>query len=195
MQLNLVWKPWTNPGVEHLSLAIASDGISASGQLIQSIRGDSIAVTYLLSYDQRWRFRRLWLQVDNQGRRSLELRRDIRGHWHLNGRLREDLGDCQQVMLSATPFTHTALLQSGSLAVGDSERFCVAHVDLLSLRVEPRRQRYHCLQRHASHAVYRCEAEGHEPCELTLDDNGLLVQAIGQFIRTSRQTLRQADCA
>ena len=47
MQQNLVWKPWTNPGVEHLSLAVASDGISASGQLIQSIRGNSIAASTL----------------------------------------------------------------------------------------------------------------------------------------------------
>ena len=195
MQQNLVWKPWTNPGVEHLSLAVASDGISASGQLIQSIRGNSIAATYLLTYDERWRFRRLWLKVDNQGQRSLELRHDIRGHWHLNGRPREDLADCQQVILSATPFTHTALLQSGSLAVGDGERFRVAHVDLLGLRVEPRTQRYQCLQRHASHTLYQCDAEGHEPCELTLDGDGLLVQAIGQFIRTSRQLLRQAYCA
>jgi hypothetical protein len=71
----------------------------------------------------------------------------------------------------------------------------VAHVDLLGLRVEPRTQRYQCLQRHPSHTLYQCDAEGHEPCELTLDGDGLLVQAIGQFIRTSRQLLRQADCA
>jgi uncharacterized protein len=195
MQQNLVWKPWTNPGVEHLSLQIASDGIGASGHLIQSIRGNSIAASYLLTYDERWRFRRLWLKVDNHGQRSLELHRDIRGHWYLDGRLREDLGDCQQVMLSASPFTHTPLLRQGALAVGDSERMWVAHIDLLGLRVEARQQRYQCLQRHASHAVYQCDAEGHEPCELTMDEDGLLVQAIGQFIRTSRQTLRHADCA
>ncbi|WP_252270923.1 putative glycolipid-binding domain-containing protein [Pseudomonas subflava] len=195
MQHNLVWKPWTNPGIEHLSLAIGNDGVSASGQLIQSIRGNSIAATYLLAYDERWRFRRLWLKVDNHGQRSLELRRDIRGHWHLNGQLRDDLGDCQHVMLSASPFTHSPLLRPGLLETGDSERFRVAHVDLLGLRVEARSQRYQCLQHHASHAVYRCEAEGHEPCELTLDEAGLLVQGIGQFIRTSRQTLRHARCA
>lgn len=195
MQQNLVWKPWTNPGVEHLGLDIAADGISARGQLIQSIRGNSIAATYLLAYDPRWRFRRLWLKVDNHGQRSLELHRDIRGHWYLNGRLHEELGDCQQVVLSASPFTHTPLLQPAGLAVGDGERFLVAHVDLLSLRVEVRQQRYQCLQRHASHAVYRCEAEGHEPCELTLDEDGLVVQAIGQFVRSSRQRMRQAECA
>ncbi|MDD0841369.1 putative glycolipid-binding domain-containing protein [Pseudomonas sp. Gutcm_11s] len=195
MQHNLVWKPWTNPGVEHLGLTIAADSVTASGQLIQSIRGNSIAATYVLAYDERWRFRRLWLKVDNQGQQSLELQRDIRGNWHLNGRPRNDLTGCQQVMLSASPFTHTPLLRHAALAAGDSERFRVAHVDLLGLRVESRLQRYQCLQRHASHAVYQCDAEGHEPCELTLDEDGLLVQAIGQFIRSNRQTLRHADCA
>ncbi|WP_068829763.1 putative glycolipid-binding domain-containing protein [Pseudomonas sp. BMS12] len=195
MQQNLAWKPWTNPGVEHLSLAIAHDGVHASSHLIQSIRGNSIAATYVLRYDERWRFRSLWLKADNQGQRSLDLRRDIRGRWYLDGQLREDLGECQQVMLSASPFTHTPLLQRSALAAGDSERVCVAHVDLLSLGVEARQQRYLCQQRQASHAVYLCEAEGHAPCELTLDDSGLLVQAIGQFIRVRQHILRQAECA
>jgi hypothetical protein len=162
---------------------------------MQSIRGDSIAAAYLLEYDERWRFRRLWLKVDNHGPRSLELRRDIRGRWFHNGQLREDLGHCQQVMLSATPFTHSAALQRSALAVGDSERLCVAHVDLLGLRIEARQQRYQCQLRQPSHAVYLCEAEGHPPCELTLDEDGLLVQAIGQFIRVRRQVLQRADCA
>ena len=195
MQQSLVWKPWTNPGVENLSLAIASDGVHVSSHLMQSIRGDSIVATYTLRYDERWRFRRLWLKADNQGQRSLDLHRDIRGLWFLDGRPREDLSECQQVVLSASPFTHTPILQRDALAVGDSERVWVAHVDLLSLRVEARQQRYQCLQRQASHAVYLCEAEGHAPCELTLDDGGLLVQAIGQFVRVSRNILSQADCA
>jgi hypothetical protein len=194
MQHSLVWKPWTNPGVENLSLDIASDGVHASSHLMQSIRGNSIVAAYTLKYDERWRFRRLWLKVDNHGQRSLDLQRDIRGNWFLDGRLREDLAECQQVVLSASPFTHTPLLQS-ALAVGDSERVSVAHVDLLSRRVEVRQQRYRCLHRQASHALYLCEAEGHEPCELTLDANNLLVQAIGQFVRVSQHILRQANCA
>jgi hypothetical protein len=45
MQQGLVWKPWTNPGVEHLNLDIASDGVNASSHLMQSIRGNSIVAT------------------------------------------------------------------------------------------------------------------------------------------------------
>lgn len=195
MQQNLVWKPWVNPGVEHLSLAIAHDGAHASSHLLQSIRGNSVAATYVLRYDERWRFRRLWLKADNLGQRHLELRRDIRGRWYLNGQPRDDLGDCQQVMLSASPFTHTPPLQRSALQPGESETLNVAYVDLLSLHVEARQQRYLCEQRQASHAVYRCEAEGHAAVELTVDDKGLLVQAIDQFIRVREHTLRQAEYA
>ncbi|MFG0382914.1 putative glycolipid-binding domain-containing protein [Pseudomonas sp. zbq_18] len=195
MQQNLVWKPWIAPGVEHLSLAITQDGVHASSHLIQSIRGNSMAATYVLRYDERWRFRSLWLKADNLGQRSLTLHRDIRGRWFVDGRLREDLGECQQIMLSSSPFTHTPILRRSALPTGDSERFCVAYVDLLSLRVEARQQRYLCQQRQSSHSVYLCESEGHESIELTLDDGGLLVQAIGEFIRVRQDILRQAESA
>lgn len=195
MQQNLVWKPWIAPGVEHLSLAITQDSVHASSHLIQSIRGNSMAATYVLRYDERWRFRSLWLKADNLGQRSLTLHRDIRGRWFVDGRLREDLGECQQIMLSSSPFTHTPILRRSALPTGDSERFCVAYVDLLSLRVEARQQRYLCQQRQSSHSVYLCESEGHESIELTLDDGGLLVQAIGQFIRVRQDILRQAESA
>lgn len=160
MQHNLVWKPWHTPGVESLRLDRDSNGINASSHLIQSLKGHSIAATYVLNCDPRWRFRRLWLKVDDHGPKSLTLLRDIRGRWFLDGQLRPDLGDCQHVMFSSSPFTHTPALQRCALETGQSEQLQVAHIDLLSLRVEARSQRYLCLRQSANQATYRCEAEG-----------------------------------
>lgn len=190
MQQSLVWKPWNHPGVEHLNLDIGSDGIHASSHLMQSIRGSSIAATYVLKCDERWRFRRLWLKVDNQGQRSLSLRRDIRGNWFLNGELREDLSQCQQVMLSASPFTHTPALQRCALETGQSEQLAVAYVDLLSLRVEARSQRYQCLRQGDGQTLYRSEAEGHAPSELLVDQHALLMSASAEYQRISSRTLQ-----
>lgn len=189
MQQSLVWKPWSNPGVEHLSLDIDSNGINASSHLMQSIRGNSIAATYVLKCDERWRFRRLWLKVDNHGQRSLDLRRDIRGHWFLNGELREDLEQCQQVMLSASPFTHTPALQRCALEVGESEQLDVAYVDLLSLRVDARSQRYQYLRQSDGQALYRSEAEGHAASELLVDQDALLMRSSAEYLRISSRTL------
>lgn len=189
MQHNLVWKPWHTPGVESLRLDRDSNGITASSHLLQSIKGHSIAATYVLNCDPHWRFRRLWLKVDNQGAQSLTLQRDIRGRWDLNGQLRPDLAHCQQVMLAASPFSHTPLLQRCALETGQSAQLQVVHIDLLNLRIEARSLRYQCLRQSANQAIYRCETEGQASHELTMDHEALLIKASEQFIRLSAQRL------
>lgn len=189
-QQTLVWKPWFNPGVENLRLRQDDSGIHASSHLIQSVRGNSIAATYVLNYDPRWRFRRLWLKVDNLGQRSLTLERDIRGHWLLNGEPRPDLHDCQHVMLSATPFTHTAMLQRSALEVGQSEDVRVVHVDMLAFTVQARSQRYQCLRQQEAHTLYRYETAGKQSRELTVDSQAFVSKASEQYLRlTSKLAL------
>lgn len=189
MQQTLVWKPLTTPGVESLRLSMGEEGIHASSHLLQNRNGQSIAATYVLDSDPRWRFRHLWLKVENHGQRSLRLNRDLRGRWFLDGQHRRDLDDCQLVMLSATPFTHTPALQRCALEIGQSEQLQVAYIDLPSLRVEARHLRYQCLRQHRLHTLYRCEAEGRKPIELTVDRQSLLLEAQGLYQRISARTL------
>jgi hypothetical protein len=188
MQQTLVWKPWHNPGVESLRLNIDENGIQASSHLMQSLQGHSIAASYILNCDPRWRFRRLWLKVDNHGQRSLDLKRDIRGNWLHNGEPRPDLLECQHVMLSASPFTHTPLLQRCALETGQSEQLQVAYVDLLTLKVEARSQRYQRLRQEGAATLYRSEPQGRKPCELSVDQHALL-QTSTQYLRISAREL------
>lgn len=189
MQQSLVWKPWHNPGVENLRLNIDDSGIHASSHLMQSLNGQSLVASYALNCDPRWRFRRLWLKVDNQGQRSLKLQRDIRGNWYHNGEPRPDLDDCQAVMLSASPFTHTPALQRCALETGQSAQLQVAYVDLLSLKVEARSQRYQCLKQQDRQTHYRSEAEGRKSSELTVDKHALLVKDSDHYVRMSLRDL------
>lgn len=190
MQQTLVWKPWHNPGVENLRLNIDEHGINATSHLMQSLRGNSIVASYVINCDPRWRFRRLWLKVDNHGQRSLNLRRDLRGNWLLNGELRPDLSECQQVMLSDSPFTHTPALQRCALETGQSESLHVAYIDLLTLTVEPRRQRYQRLREENGRTLYRSESHCGKSSELTVDEHALLVKASDQFLRMSARDLK-----
>lgn len=189
MQQTLVWTPWNHPGMENLRLQIDSNGIHASSHLLLSRNGHSLAATYVLDYDPRWRFRRLWLQVDNLGQQRLTLHRDIRGNWYQNGEPRPDLAPCQQVLLCASPFTHTPVLQRCAMETGQSEQLQAAHIDLLSLAIEPRLQRYLCLRQQANQSNYCHETPGLPASELTLDRHGLLLQASGQYRRLSARTL------
>lgn len=189
MQQTLVWKPWAHPGVENLRLQMDSNGIHASSHLMLSRNGHSLAATYVLDYDPRWRFRRLWLKVDDLGQKSLTLYRDIRGNWYHNGEPRPDLAHCQHVVLSASPFTHTPVLERCALETGQSEQLQVAYIDLLTLKVEPRTQHYLCLSQQANQSSYRYETPGTPASELTLDQHGLLMQASEQYVRLSARTL------
>ncbi|WP_044873573.1 putative glycolipid-binding domain-containing protein [Pseudomonas sp. LFM046] len=189
MQQTLVWKPLTTPGVESLRLSMDEQGIHASSHLIQNRSGQSIAATYVLDSDPRWRFRHLWLKVENHGQSSLRLDRDIRGRWLLNGQHRRDLDSCQLVMLSGTPFTHTPALQRCALETGQSEQLQVAYIDLPSLRVEARQLRYHCLRQQAQQTLYRCETEGRRPMELMVDRQSVLLEAQGLYQLMSARTL------
>lgn len=190
MQQTLVWKPWFNPGVENLRLRQDDSGIHASSHLIQSVRGNSIAATYVMAFDPRWRFRRLWLKVDNLGQQSLTLERDIRGRWVLNGEPRDDLSDCQYVMLSTTPFTHTPILQRCALEVGQTQEVQVAFVDMLTFTVQPRTQRYQCLRQQGEQTFYRYETAGKQSRELTMDEQVFLTKSSEQYLRlTSKLAL------
>ncbi|MES2818354.1 MAG: putative glycolipid-binding domain-containing protein [Pseudomonadota bacterium] len=191
MQKTVVWKPWNNPGVENLRLTLDDMGVHATGQLMQSLEGQSIVASYGLNYDPRWRFRNLWLKADNQGQRSLQLQRDIRGTWFHNGEPRTDLNDCQTVMLSASPFTHTALLQRSALESGQSVEQQVAYVDLMTFQVQARVQRYRHLGRHEGGIRYNSEAEGTPSNALTVDEHAL-VRACNQYQRISARTLTPA---
>ncbi len=189
MQQTLVWKPWHNPGVENLRLHINEHGIHASSHLMQSLRGHSMVASYVLDCDPQWRFRRLWLKVDNQGQRRLELRRDIRGQWFHNGEPRPDLAQCQQIMLSDSPFTHTSALQRCALETGQSGHLHVAYIDLLTLRVEARSKRYQRLREDGRTTLYRSELEGLPSRELAVDEHALLVKASDQYLRLSAREL------
>lgn len=190
MQQTLVWKPWYTPGVETLRLSQDANGIHATSHLMQVIKGNSIVANYLIDCDARWRFRRLWLKVDNHGQRRICLQRDLRGRWLLDGEHRPDLQECQHVMLSASPFTHTPPLQRSALETGQSDEMRVAYVDLLSLKVEARQQRYQCLQRRPGESLYRSQAEGREHQELSVDDQALLLKASEHYLRLSQRELK-----
>lgn len=190
MQQTLVWKPWHNTGVETLRLSQDDNGIHATSHLMQVIKGNSLVANYLIDCDTQWRFRRLWLKVDNHGQRSVCLQRDLRGRWLLNGEHRPDLQQCQHVMLSASPFTHTPPLQRSALETGQSDDMHVAYVDMLSLKVESRQQRYQCLRRRPGESLYRSQAEGREYEDLSVDDQALLLKANEQYLRLSQRELK-----
>ena len=93
-------------------------------------------------------------------------------------------------MLSASPFIHTPALQRCALETGQSESLQVAYVDLLTLKVEARSQRYQRLREEGGRTLYRSESQGSKSRKLTVDQHALLVKASDQFLRMSSRDLK-----
>ncbi|MCY1382442.1 hypothetical protein D9M69_704640 [compost metagenome] len=55
--------------------------------------------------------------------------------------------------------------------------------------MDARSLRYQCLRQQPQHTLYRCEAEGRKPIELTVDRQSLLLEAHGLYQRMSARTL------
>ena len=195
MERTLVWKPWHTPGVENLRLSRNASGIHATSHLMEVIKGDSIAASYLIDCDQHWQFRRLWIKVENHGQRSLCLRRDEQGNWLLDGVPRPDLQGCQHVMLSASPFTHTPILQCCRLQAKQSEELRVVYIDLLTLQIEPRLQRYECLSQSPDENLYYSQTEGCLDEELEVDGQTLLVNSNERYMCLSQRDLKLSELA
>lgn len=187
MQQTLVWKPWHTPGVETLRLTHDDKGIHATSHLMQVLRGESIAASYLIDCDPFWQFRRLWLKVEHHGQRSLCLSLNEHGNWRLDGELRPDLQGCQHIMLSASPFTHTPILQCCRLQAGQSQDMRVVYVDLLSLQVQACRQRYECLSQCPDGHLYHSQTEGCLGEELEVDGKTLLLNANERYVCLSQR--------
>lgn len=134
----------------------------------------------------------VWKPWHNPGVENLRLNIDAHGinaTYALNCELRPDLNECQQVMLSQSPFTHTPALQRCALETGQSKLLQVAY-DLLTLKVEAHSQRYQRLREQGGRPLYRSEAQGKKSNELTVNEHALLVKASEQFLRMSSRDLQ-----
>jgi hypothetical protein len=135
------WTDWDGNGLEHLSVRQDDDGIRAESLVIGHSRDHRYGLGYRLQIDQRWRVRKIDIQmVDGP---KLQLLSDGLGHWRgADGAEVTALAGCIDVDIAATPFTNTLPIRRLALSIGGTETTDVAYVSLPELAVAPVRQRY-----------------------------------------------------
>jgi len=161
------WTTWDGVITETLRLGFESGGWTADG-----IIDAPEPVQYAVRLDPNWRVRQV-LVFRDLDEPDLWLGHDGGGRWgEVNGAHRPDLDGCVDVDLSCTPFTTTLLIRRLRLPVGGRAELLVAHVDVDSLAVTPRLERWtHLAERRWRHEVPRDGTEA----ELQVDDDGLVV--------------------
>jgi hypothetical protein len=191
MERNIIWTPWSEPGLEHLRLAQYEGGILADGVIIAVAGGRAFRARYTIQCDAGWRVREVRVDLLDHTNRRLDLTSDGEGHWADGaGDALPGLVGCFDVDISATPFTNTLPIRRLALPPGAAADVNVAYIALPDLTVVPGLQRYTCLATNASGGRYRFEQRSSGfAAELPVDADGLVVDYPGLFRRVATSSI------
>ena len=146
---NVYWRPWDEPGLEHVHVTLAADGLRAVGLILRKLGDAHLRCRYELATDAAWRTRRLSFAIMESGETAgsrLALESDGEGSWQVNGEPQPDLAGCLDVDIQITPFTNTLPIRRLDLGTGASADIRVVYVPVPNLTPCPAEQRYTCLE-------------------------------------------------
>jgi len=185
MHRDIVWEWADRPGLEHLSLDIAPDGIAADGVVLVALERRLVRLRYAVRCDARWAVREASLAVDQDGgQRSLALARDGNGQWRVDGGKRADLDGCTDIDIMTTPFTNTLPIRRLALPPDAATVLRVVYIRIPELSVEAFDQEYTRLDpaMPPRRFRYRSLASGFT-AELAVDAGGLVIDYPGLWRR------------
>lgn len=134
------WRRLDEPGLELFELTPTAEGYYAASSIVHAGK-NAFALRYLWHLDRKWRTRRLSLFLAGSLEREMTIERDS-GHWIVDGHLRSELDQCEEIDLSATPFCNTLAIKR----LGGAGELVTLYVDLPALSLSASRQRYEQLE-------------------------------------------------
>ena len=167
---DIVWEWLDRPGIEHLSLEMGPEAITARGLVLVQLGSAPIRVDYEVELDGAWTFQRARLTADRD--RGLDIARGPDGAWVVDGRARPDLAGCIDIDIMVTPFTNSLPIRRLGFEPDRPQTILAAYIRLPDLAVEPAAQDY--TQLGPTRFRYRSQSSGFT-AELTVDADGLVV--------------------
>ena len=188
MERQVMWSPWTGPGLEHLHLLQEQEGMLADGLILGVEEQVPFRVRYEIHCDPQWRLRSVHLNVPGDSSSSLHLFTDGEGSWTTEGgEAIPSLNGCLDVDISATPFTNTLPIRRLALQPGSTALLSMAYIAIPQMQIEATQQRYTCLEVTSSEGRYLYESLADGVCwftaELPVDSDGLVLDYPGLFRR------------
>jgi hypothetical protein len=188
MERQVMWSPWTGPGLEHLHLLQQQEGIVADGLILGVEEQTPFRVRYEIHCDLQWRLRAMHLRLLSGSSQSLHLLTDGEGSWTTESKETiPSLMGCLDVDISATPFTNTLPIRRLALQPGSSATLTMVYIAVPQMQVEATEQRYTCLEVTSSGGRYRYESLTNGvssfTAELPVDRDGLVLDYPGLFRR------------
>lgn len=183
MERDIMWTPWSEPGLEHLRLLQQDGTIFADSIIVGVSNRMPFRLRYEVTCDSHWNVTELHLMLLSGNRKSIKILADGQGHWstHAGNRV-PSLDGCIDVDISATPFTNTLPIRRLALGPGQSAELLVAYVLIPEMELMIDRQRYSCLELNVSGGLYKYESiESDFTAELPVDSDGLVMDYPGLF--------------
>ena len=180
MERQVMWSPWTGPGLEHLRLLQRQEDIVADGLILGVQEQMPFRVRHEIRCDLQWRVRAIQLSLLDGSSHSLVFFTDGVGNWTTeSGEAIPSLKGCLDVDISATPFTNTLPVRRLALQPGSSATLSMVYVTIPQMHVEVTQQRYTCLEITSSGGRYLYESlvDGVSSftAELPVDQDGLVL--------------------
>ena len=156
---------------EHCTLTLRGSGLSLIGTVLGAEDGRPVRIEYRVLTDADGLTRAVHVR-DLRGfeLRTLDLARDPKGAWIMNGEPARGLKSCSDVDLGCSPATNTLPIRRLHLGVDRSHTIQAAWVRFPELTVHKAAQAYTRLDE----STYRY-ASGTFEAELTVDDDSLVI--------------------
>lgn len=180
---NVIWKPATGVGYEHLSIREGSNRIHVNSMVIGRLDDASITrIQYEMVLDSNWVTREVSLAIMGE-EGALHLSSDGKGNWTNEvGEPIPELFGCIDIDISCTPFTNTLPIRRLSYAPWEPQSIQVVYFLAHELTYRQVQQQYTLLESNGDSSVYRYQA-GTFVENITVDTNGLVLNYPDLFIR------------
>jgi hypothetical protein len=185
MQLEVLWKPWQEPGLEHLRLNALKNGFEAESVMIGLKDDQPFRLRYRIQLDERWVVREVLIDLLDSKSPGIALYSDGKGHWLTGSNVPIPVLDsCIDIDISVTPFTNTIPIKRLELQPGVATNINVAYIDVPSMEIRPMMQQYTCLIASDQGGLYRYRSLARNfTAELPTDTNGLVIDYPELFTR------------
>ncbi|MFL5563303.1 MAG: putative glycolipid-binding domain-containing protein [Gemmatimonadaceae bacterium] len=178
------WRRRDRPGTDVAEIISTMDGWLLTGVATFAESGRSWRVEYAIDCDEAWRTRRCTVRGSaDEIRAALDVSRDERGRWTVDGRAHALLDGCEDADLGFTPATNALPIRRLRLAIGAKAHVRAAWVRFPELRVEVLEQDYTRLG--PDQYLYE-SAGGSFRRELTVNEHGLVLDYPGLWVAEPR---------
>lgn len=170
----VMWQRIDSVSLEPLTLTEYDEGVHLDSVVIGMENNTPFRLHYYIGCDANYRVKRVYIQLDSDRQKPLQLFSDGEGHWFdgQNTPLPQ-LDGCIDIDITATPFTNTLPVRRLDWQKGQKRTLNMVYFYIPEMKFERDEQEYTCLEQTSKGSVFQF-AQPDFTARITFDSNGLV---------------------